>query len=346
LRIDKIFTHWIDLLASLLVGAQEAWRIQRSLVVMRDGQHFCARGKTPKGGSGAPASPLSDDLVREARQRFVILELPTTDVVRRRIAVPAQAREFTPGIVRNQIERLSPWRADQVTFGFAIEPQRDDANVLDVHVSMAARDTVEAAREQLSATGLAVDRIVAAGLETDHPITLWSRLGDASEQSLGGWRRRIAAALIGGLAISVGTTVWALVSTDFIRAESDDVSAQAVALQRRLEDSPTSAADASRDPAKRAWMLKQTTPAAVMILETLSQSLPDSAYITDLSLNKGTLRVTGLCSDAPSLLAPLQNSGLMTDVHFFAPTTRSPDGTSFQFHIETTIQSRAETKEK
>jgi general secretion pathway protein L len=346
LSIDKIFTHWIDLLASLIVGAQEAWRIQHSLVVMQEGQRFCARPKTPKGGSVALASPLSDELIREARQRFVILELPATDVVRRRIAVPAQAREFAPGIVRNQIERLSPWRADQVTFGFAIEPQQDDATVLDVHVSMAARDTVEAARERLAATGLSVDRVVAAGLETDQPITLWSRLGDASEQSLSGWRRRIAAVLILLLAISVGTTVWALISANFIRADSDDVSAQTVALQRRLEGSPTSAADAARDPARRAWMLKQTTPATVMILETLAQALPDSAYVTDLSLSKGTLRITGLCSDAPSLVAPLQNSGLMTDVHFFAPTTRSSDGTLFLFHIETKIQAHAETKEK
>jgi general secretion pathway protein L len=34
------------------------------------------------------------------------------------------------------------------------------------------------------------------------------------------------------------------------------------------------------------------------------------------------------------LITLLDKSGQFADVHFFAPTTRSPDGTSFIFHIE------------
>jgi len=63
----------------------------------------CARGQ-------APGRPLRHG-------HFITLELPTDEIVVQRINVPAQAREFLAGIVRNRIDRLSPWPADQVVYG-------------------------------------------------------------------------------------------------------------------------------------------------------------------------------------------------------------------------------------
>jgi general secretion pathway protein L len=42
-----------------------------------------------------------------------------------------------------------------------------------------------------------------------------------------------------------------------------------------------------------------------------------------------------LTSDAPALIAPLE--GTFAEVHFFAPTTRGPDGRLFWFHIEARV---------
>ncbi len=54
---------------------------------------------------------LPTEVVRAAQNCFVILELADDEILSRRMSVPAQARDLLPGIVRNQIERLSPWRA-------------------------------------------------------------------------------------------------------------------------------------------------------------------------------------------------------------------------------------------
>jgi len=48
--------------------------------------------------------------------------------------------------------------------------------------------------------------------------------------------------------------------------------------------------------------------------------------------------LVGLADDVPSLIAPLEHSGFMTEVHFFAPTTRGPNGALFWFHIEARIK--------
>jgi len=81
------------------------------------------------------------------------------------------------------------------------------------------------------------------------------------------------------------------------------------------------------------------------VLEALSRALPDAAYLTELHLDNTTLRMIGLASDAPSLIAPLERSGHFTDVHFFAPTTRGPDGSLFSFHIEARVVPRLDVME-
>jgi general secretion pathway protein L len=116
-------------------------------------------------------------------------------------------------------------------------------------------------------------------------------------------------------------------------------------LQRQLQGSRTPQAIASLPPAERAWALKEGIPSTVIILEVLSRALPDTAYLTELHLDNTTLRMIGLTSDAPSLIAPLQRSGHLNDVHFFAPTTRGPDGSLFRFHIEAQVVPRLEVTE-
>jgi len=59
-------------------------------------------------------------------------------------------------------------------------------------------------------------------------------------------------------------------------------------------------------------------------------ALPDSAYVTEIRLEKENLRIVGLADDAPGLLAPLEKSKHMTDVRFFAPMARGPDGKTLQ----------------
>src|SRR5262249_43477163 len=109
-------------------------RERRSLVVTRDDSHYVICHAEPAGEAllrdsragtilaRVPfgASP-SADLLQSARNGFVILELPADKVVTRQITVPAQARKFLSGIIDNQIERLSPWPANGVVYGFAAE---------------------------------------------------------------------------------------------------------------------------------------------------------------------------------------------------------------------------------
>ena len=305
------------------------------------------------GGSPSESTVLAagtrapDDVVRAAQDGFVVLELPTDKIVVRRISVPAQAREFLPGIVRNQVERLSPWPVDQTVYGFDAAASQEDSAALDVCVFISSRAAVESARDELDAMGLPPDRIVARQDETlaSAPIALWSRLTDVSRETVERTRRQIGVGIAVFVLLSVSLTAWGFSSAASIRGESDELAARAKTLQRQVQGSRTPQAIASLPPAERAWAWKEISPSTVIVLEVLARALPDAAYLTELRLDNSTLRMIGLTSDAPSLIGPLERSGHLTAVRFFAPTTRGPDGTLFKFHIEAQVVPRLEIKE-
>jgi len=289
----------------------------------------------------AAGSRAPDDVVRAAQNDFVVLELPTDKIVVRRISVPAQAREFLPGIVRNQVERLSPWPADQTVYGFDAAVSQEDSVALDVRVFMSSRAAVNSVRDELDAIGLPPDRIVARqdGTPVRAPVALWSRLADERT------RRQIGVSIAAFALLSVALSLWGFFSAASIRSESDDLAARVRTLQRQVQGSRTPQAIASLPSAERAWAWKEISPSAVIVLEVLSRALPDAAYLTELRLDNSTLRMIGLTSDAPSLIGPLERSGHLTAVHFFAPTTRGPDGSLFKFHIEAQVVPRLEITE-
>jgi general secretion pathway protein L len=378
MNIGTFLRRWIEVLAATYFAWREAWRARQSLTVACENGHFIVRRSRQDRGVGiekklpdeteenavlavlTTGAPIPAEVTHAARGSLITFQLPADMVVARRIAVPVQAREFLPGIIRNQIERLSPWHADQVVYGFDADVDAEDAGTLDVRVLIALRAVVDRARDELAASGLPVDRIVTcqparphqapnAGVNAAPPphaeegrmgtkfITLWSCFADVSREQFAHTCRRVGAGIAAAVVASLGLSLWAMSSTASLGQKSEEIAARAKTVQRQIQG-PTQQSVALLNPSERAWYAKETSPTAAILLEALSRALPDGAYLTELRLENTSLRMIGLANDAPSLIAPLEHSGHLNDVHFFAPTTRGPDGTLFRFNIEARVE--------
>ncbi|MBR1201871.1 MULTISPECIES: PilN domain-containing protein [unclassified Bradyrhizobium] len=341
MNIELIMRRWIDILARLWLGWQERRRARHWLKVTRVGSDWVVEDATKSARStfaaGAAENALPDEIIRAAQKSFVILELPASDIVSRAMNVPAQARDLLAGIVRNQIERLFPWRASQAAYGFNVATTAD-ANILNVEILATSRATLDEACGQLGALGLRVDRVVADKDRGDGTVTLWSRLAEATDSNLSRTRRIVVGLMVAAVCLTLVVNVWAFMNAASADSESDEIGSRLATLQRQIKGNSSKEAIASLAPAERARALKETSPVAVVVVEALSRALPDTSYLTELNMDGSTLRIVGLAGDAPSLIAPLERSGHFRDVHFFAPTTRNADGARFVFHIEARVE--------
>ncbi|MBO0763983.1 MAG: PilN domain-containing protein [Hyphomicrobiaceae bacterium] len=352
--------RWLEILARLWLGWQDLRRASHPLLVSQTDGKFVIRhvekNRPADTGSAKPqrASVLarvtpgtraSAGVRGAARGSQVVLEWPADQIVARRITVPAQARALLAGIVANQIERLSPWPPDQAVHGFAAEEVAGQGTTLDVRVLIGERAAIERTLGELTAIDLPADRVVVQedGGRNGGPVTLWSRLAHDSKASVRHASRRIGIGLAVIVGLSLCLTLWAMISTWSLRGESESVAVRYKALQRQMQ-SPSPLTLTSINTPERAWAARESSPSAMIVLEALSRVLPDQAYLTELRLDKDSLRISGLAHDVPSLVAPLEQSGHLANVRFFAPTTLGPDGQHFRFHIEARVEPRLDFK--
>ena len=343
MQVEKLPSRWIEILASLVADWRGLRQARNSIVVTREDDRLVMRRARDARGTIvatlAPGATLPAETAQAMRKQLVVFELAADKVVTRQLKVPAKAQEFLAGIVRNQIDRLSPWPPAQALFCLDARPAANDAGNLDVRVYIAARANIEALREELAASGLVPQRIsvraAAGGKSTLLP--LWTRNADAAPKHL---PRLVAAALAGMLVVSAAVSFWAFSSASASWAEFEEVSAHRQTLQRQ-STTPRKLQDlATLAPPERAWALKEMMPAAVLVVETLSRALPDTAYLTELHLENTTLRMIGLAADAPALIGDLERSHRFSDVHFFAPTTKAQDGNLYRFYVEAHVASQ------
>jgi general secretion pathway protein L len=363
MAIRTLLQRWIEVLAGVYFACCEAWGVRRAVIIACEGDHFTLRKVTPKANTDplsmqidatdqdevsalVPGKAIPGRIRRAVEDSQIIFELPSAEVVVRRISVPAQARDFLLGIVRNRIDRLSPWPADQTAYGVDAAPNSEDPANLDVRVLITSRSTIDVVRDRLVPMGLAIDRVVARQSPTETTlITLWSRLAALPQEDLDRARWRIGAGIAAAIAFSAALSLSALVSAASWRAASDDTAARSKALQRQIEGTSAQSL-ASLKPSERLWREKETSPTGAIVIEAVSRALSDTAYLTEMHVDGVTLRMVGVTSDAASLIAPLEQSGHVTDVHFFAPTTREADGSRFRFHLEARIKPHATIAEK
>ncbi len=88
-----------------------------------------------------------------------------------------------------------------------------------------------------------------------------------------------------------------------------------------------------REQRDRLLKRKMEEPAKMVLIEALSRTLPDSAYLTELEIHGRDTHISGKSDDPTALITKLEGSAHFEDVHFSAPTTREEGETVGTFSI-------------
>jgi general secretion pathway protein L len=253
------------------------------------------------------------------------------------LELPGRAAEFLSGVVRAQIDRLTPWVPDDAAFGSSAPTDAGGGRIV-VTVAATAKTMIVPYVQAL--TQLGVRSITMFTPSPDAPDAPDIKILD---ENVGGIRdipqaRRILITVLAAVCLVAAVAVTAATIIGGNLQDRQDELARRIAERRSaMTASHSNIADpmtlAERGLAKR----KNESPSAVIVLDVLSAILPDHTYVTEMRIEGDMLRITGFTNDAPSLIRLMERSRRFTRATFFAPTTRAPSDPGDRFSIEARI---------
>jgi general secretion pathway protein L len=260
------------------------------------------------------------------------IHLAPAQVLLRQLDFPKQAEAFLDGMIGTQIDRLTPWSADQIFFGFSA-PQSAANDRIALTLAATPRAIVGPLVQLADSIGAATVSIQAEDASTAGTSIQLFKAGLRS--AIAGGRdvaRMLKFALLGLAAATAMVLVATMILDTVTDGQLQDL--QSRIARQRAALRPSAAASA---PGTQLARRKQTTPATVIVLDTLSRILPDGTYVTDMQVEADHLQISGLTQDAPALIRLIEQSPQFSRATFFAPTTRAANESGERFHIEARI---------
>jgi general secretion pathway protein L len=253
------------------------------------------------------------------RPRDVVLRLAPGALLERSVTLPLAAERDPASVLRYEMDRLTPFTADDVVWNFSVDRRDRARSQLLVRLSLVP---LQALRPLLDALGGV--EVTPTTLEVPTPAGEPRRLaltGVPGSAGAGGRLMTMAVSIstVGAVAALATPFVMQALARDAVEQRIAELAprvAEVDALRHRL------AAGAGADviATERARIGD-----ALQVLATVTDILPDDTVLSELSLRQGRLGISGQAQAAARLIPALAADPLLRNPAFVAPVTRATD---------------------
>jgi len=358
LGLGRFLDWWLGELSVMvprvLSGASRTAMEHRALVEI-SGSHVMfsrvAAGKVAVAGRLDMASldaagqrlAFQSELNKIVRQEAEIaLCLPPEQVLRKKLFLPLAAEENLRQVIAFEMDRHTPFKAEQVCFDYRLA-RRDKQ--LEVLLVVAPRSVIDEPLRQLADWGARVTAVLVTDDVTD---AVPGNLLPAGQRAKGKDTRlsRLNIALASGavilLCIALALPIWQKRET-------------VQALQPLLDKAHHQAAVAENLRSQLEALLveynylldkKRESPPVVAVLEDVTRVLPDDTWVQQFDLKGKEMLILGETASSSKLVGLFEQAKTLHDASFRAPLTKGQGANSerFQLAAETRPLPRAETE--
>jgi len=254
--------------------------------------------------------------------------VPPEKLLVKQIQLPLAAEENLRQVLGFEMQRQTPFRAEQVYFNFRVLARRPGSQQLDVRLAVVPRTIVE------SVLGLLARWDLVQGDSADVEDGIFEFVpDDDGRRRTSGLKRVLVAAnlvlLAAVIAIPLAQQRQVLDALRVRLAEVRDAATTASNLQQRIDE----------HEARSRYLFdrKRGQPASVELLEELSRRLPDDTWLFRAEIRDGKVHLQGTSNRASALIAGLEASGFLEDVRFASPVTQDGASGRERFHLSAAI---------
>ena len=279
----------------------------------------------------ASAPALPDGLaarLKKARTRAgqTILALPRALVTVQDDELPLAAAENLKEVVGFEMDRLTPFRQDEVYFHACVLERDNEQQKLTIALTASPRATIDRFLEGLKTWGFAIDRVDIVDETTASGegsflkgINLLPTSSAGATQLIG---RAVTVGLLVGVVLLSGLAV--LIPLDRKERFAEALSQEVLLVRKKLSAvrNLTDEIEALEKSNRYVADVRQNTALVSRVLEDMTRLLPDDTWLSQLRLIEDRLEMTGYSQDAAQLIAVFDESPLFDKPKFRSPVTR------------------------
>lgn len=347
LDVKKLFRWWLRELDFLvpekikqLVSEQQGFivvrpesdRLALTYVANGDSAPLATLERDASGAAQYEALLANDERLGKAK---LILRLTGEEAIQKELALPSAVKENLAQVVAYELDRYTPFKADQVYF--AVKPLEGEHEPGQIRVALVLtpKETLNALYDDLKAIGMSplfVD-YEATPNDLNRPYEGYNLLPEGLREKSANAPRLVYSALIAGVFLLLGTVlvlpVWLEYRTvNALQRKIDAIEKEAKgvkALQLEI--------DAMIDETRRLIAEKNAAPTVVEMLNSLSTLIKDDTWLSYVQYANGNLQIQGESPASSALLGVLEASPLFVNARFVSPVTQDKISGQERFQI-------------
>ncbi len=247
----------------------------------------------------------------------LVLMLPRSWVLSRTVVLPAAAAENLGQVLGFELDRLTPFTADQVYFDYQQQPRESGSDMLTVDVALVPRRRVDDWLDMLRTAGIPVDAMSAPDLWEEANL-LPARMRARTDLKRLVLRSLPAVLVLVLLAAALVLPLWQKRQLAMSMQQQENglrARASRVMKIRETLDKELRAVESVHER----W---QSSPPVLDVLQVLTNLLPDDTSLQRMEIKGSELVINGTSGQASSLIGLLQKAPGFDNPHFLSPVTQ------------------------
>lgn len=351
-KLTRFFAWWGRELASLVPAPVRYWYFGKGNILAVRIENSHALFLLPKAGalhevadlSFAESSPaerknaITHKLAQITRGKTfqIFLCLPPGQALRKQIRLPSAVEENLKQTLEFELDRQTPFKADQVYFDYRIIERLPSEQHLLVELAVVPKDAVEqhvggAAEIGLSVRGVVLEEDLVADRER-----VMNFLPALTTQASSNHRRWLnfgffvlaIVLLISAMALPLWKKRTTAIMLNELMEDAKAASRRTESLRAQLDSLVT----------EHNFTTSQKTSqlATFTLITQLSKLLPDDTWLSQFDVTGSEIQLQGETGSSSKLMEIMENSGFLKGTSYKSPLTQIPGTAVERFHIVAT----------
>jgi general secretion pathway protein L len=278
------------------------------------------------------------------RTAEVVLRLPRDKVLRRLVDLPAAATENLREVLGFEMDRHTPFKADEVYFDYRLEGSDPERKRIKVDLVVVPRMVADQAVQLATSWSLAPDRL-AVGDQPAENERSFNLLPDSVTRARAGFGGHLAIALLVVALLLSAAALYLPLERERTLLAATEAELAKVRGEALVVDGLKTQIEEMLQRGSFVVERKRGEYGAIELLDELTRLLPDHTWVLKFGLRDGRLSLSGYSAKPSSLIGLLEASELLTQVRFKSPVTMDQKIGLERFNLGATLIPRTAENE-